>query len=106
MRKLVVLSAAVAALSVLFGGASHAGLSSAPFHVYFTDGEDVYPVTRTASSPTLKTAMKDLLAGPTSKEHGLDVRTWIPHGTQLRSARIRHGIAPRRSRPPPRAEAC
>jgi hypothetical protein len=93
MRKLVVLSAAVAALSVLFGDASHAGLSGAPFHVYFTDGEDAYPALRTASSPTLKTAMQELLAGPTAKEHGLDVRSWIPHGTQLRSARIVNGVA-------------
>src|SRR5438046_1994156 len=93
LRKLAVLSAAAAALFGLFGGVSHAGLSSAPFHVYFTDGEDVYPVTRTASSPTLKTAMKELLAGPTAKEHGHDVRTWIPHGTQLLSASIRGHVA-------------
>lgn len=57
-------------------------------HVYVTDGEDVYAETRAEPTPNVHVAMQDLLAGPSAKEHARDVRSWIPHGTHLRSAHI------------------
>jgi len=88
MRTLVVYAAVFAGLAALGGSASRAGLSSAPVHVYFTDGEDVYSVDRTPPSAPPKSALAELLKGPSAQERSQDVRSWIPRGILLHSVSV------------------
>ena len=63
--------------------------------VYFLRGEKVSPVRRTiAATPAVaRTALTELLAGPTEEEVASGLRSAIPAGTALRDVSISGGVA-------------
>jgi N-acetylmuramoyl-L-alanine amidase len=65
--------------------------SAATGDVYFAQGEQLVPVSRSAATP--QDALVALLAGPTAAEKVAGMRTYVPAGTPLRSLVIADGIA-------------
>jgi len=80
-------AAVFAALIALIAVAPTSGApTSARVSVYFLQGEQLVRVTRPGSSPA--DAVRELIAGPTSQEAARQVRTYVPHGTSIRSVAV------------------
>src|SRR6185295_16615579 len=80
-------AAALAALIGLIVAAPSSGASgTARVPVFFLQGEQLLRVMRPGSSIT--DAVQQLRAGPTSRESARQIRTYVPHGTSLRSVAV------------------
>jgi lipoprotein-anchoring transpeptidase ErfK/SrfK len=67
-----------------------ASAAAATVKVWFLQGEQLVPVTRTGSTPQV--AVQALLKGPTPAEYKLGFRTYIPAATTLRSVSVAGGM--------------
>jgi len=84
--------AAVLAALICFivSAPTSAARTSARVPVFFLQGEQLVKVTRPGSSPAA--ALRQLLAGPTRQEAARQIRTYVPHGTTVRSVAVAAGL--------------
>lgn len=90
---LAVLLAAAAAgtvAAILVGRDRPALAAGARLSVYFVRGEQVAPVKRPGS--TVRSAVRQLIKGPTRAERRQGFRTYLTGGTRLLGVRVAHGI--------------
>lgn len=59
--------------------------------VYFLQGEQLIRVTRPGASPA--DAVRQLIAGPSSREAARQIRTYVPSGTSVRRVTVALGLA-------------
>jgi hypothetical protein len=88
----IVLAAVVSACALIATSASGVA-ASAPVSVYFVQGEGLKSVWRTLAQRTVSSAVGALLHGPTATEAKADVRTQVPRGTLLRTAKVSGNVA-------------
>jgi hypothetical protein len=82
MRRFAIFAALFGLVAVPTSGAQQ----SARVPVYFLQGEQLVKVTRPGSS--IADAVRQLTAGPTSREAARQIRTYVPNGTSMRSVTV------------------
>lgn len=84
-----------AALALAAGLVAATTASAAPSSnrvpVYFLQGEQLVKVTRPGSAPA--DALRQLVAGPTTREVRRGLSTYVPRGTRVRSITVARGLA-------------
>ena len=93
-RLVAVLAVGTASAALLTVGAmGRPAAASARSHVavYFVQGEQLRPVSRSAQ--TARDAVRELIAGPTRAERHHGFRTYVPAGTRLRRVAVAHRLA-------------
>lgn len=87
--------AAAAVIAALLAAGTAARSTAAPsrphVHVYFVQGEQLRPVVRPGR--TARTAVRQLLAGPTRSERHHGFRTYVPAATRLRRVSVADKLA-------------
>ena len=59
--------------------------------VFFLQGEQLVQVSRPGATPA--DALRQLVSGPTRADVKRGVRTYVPHGSQVRSVTVASGLA-------------
>jgi len=87
------IAAGVFALALVIGlaGTSSAAPASPRLAVYFLQGEQLKRVSRPGA--TSADALRRLIAGPTSAEAKIGMRTYVPAHTPMRSVTVKNGLA-------------
>jgi hypothetical protein len=79
------------AVAIALAGTSSAAPAAPGLAVYFLQGEQLKRVNRPGATPT--DALRRLIAGPTSAEAKLGMRTYVPARTPVRRVTVQDGLA-------------